>query len=352
MGAAGREALRARATAAVGRFMHQGLDLAPGHVAALLDPAFAGALLAFAHAARQFDPAIAADDIYQAGRNVATACCLQAMLGRPVALSESILGYSLLYPYTDNLLDDPRISPAEKATFNARFGRRLRGLSVDVTDPAEERIHALVARIEAQWPRAEFPAVYGSLLVIHEAQAQSVRLGAPGLAPYDANVLGLSIAKGGASVLADGYLVAGNLPEGAARALYGLGAYLQLVDDLQDLEKDRRAGQATLFTQTAGRWPLDGLTERALAFAAGVLQRIEPGGGALSGPWTELMARSAGLLLIEAAGRHPAYYSRRYLWRLQDHSPFRFGFLRRVRARLARRGQPLMALMETLIDPA
>lgn len=40
------------------------------------------------------------------------------------------------------------------------------------------------------------------------------------------------LAKGGASVLADGYLVAGKLTKDQEYFLFGYGAYLQLLDDI------------------------------------------------------------------------------------------------------------------------
>ena len=54
--------------------------------------------------------------------------------------------------------------------------------------------------IESQYERDDFPAVYLSLLAIHQAQWASLRQQSPEI---DDEALGLSIAKGGASVLAD-----------------------------------------------------------------------------------------------------------------------------------------------------
>jgi hypothetical protein len=320
---------RRRIAEAGRRLLRKGLDLTPEEAALLLDPALSDAMLAFVGGARRFDPTINGAAVYQAGRNAAPMCCLQLLLGRPVGLTPAMLGYSLLYPYSDNLLDDPRITPAEKAHFSARFGQRLQGQAASPASAAERQVFALVARIEGQWPRREYPQVYESLLLIHAAQTESVRLGLGQVSPYDVDVLGLSIAKGGASVLADGYLTAGALSEAAARAFYGFGAFLQWVDDLQDVERDRRAGQATVFSQTAGRWPLDGVTERLLRFGLGVAADMAASGEQAPAALGGLIRRSVGWLVADAAGRHPAYYSRRYLWRLQDHYPFRFGAIRR-----------------------
>jgi hypothetical protein len=66
--------------------------------------------------ARRFDARLSMDDIFQACRNAWTACGLQPLLGERVGITSSILGYSLLYPYSDNYLDradnQPRRSSA------------------------------------------------------------------------------------------------------------------------------------------------------------------------------------------------------------------------------------------------
>lgn len=83
---------------------------------------FREALRAFPVEARRFDPELSSTDIYQAARNALTMCCLQSLLGVAVELTPSLLGYSLLYPYTDNLLDDPHLDTASKLAFGRRLG--------------------------------------------------------------------------------------------------------------------------------------------------------------------------------------------------------------------------------------
>jgi hypothetical protein len=65
--------------------------------------------------ARPFDACLSTDNIVQACRNAWTACGLQPLLGERVGITSSILGYSLLYPYSDNYLDRADISTEEKA---------------------------------------------------------------------------------------------------------------------------------------------------------------------------------------------------------------------------------------------
>ena len=77
--------------------------------------------------ARRFDPTLSMADITQACRNAWTACGLQPLLGESIGITPSILGYSLLYPYSDNFLDCEDVSGEAKLRFSERFRDRLRG---------------------------------------------------------------------------------------------------------------------------------------------------------------------------------------------------------------------------------
>ena len=114
-------------------------------------------------------------------------------------------------PYTDNFLDDPAVPPEAKRAFNERLARRLDGEDLAPTGDRERAVYELVAMIERQFARARHPQVYESLSAIHRAQVRSLGLLRRAASPYEVDVLGISFEKGGISVLADGYLVAGSL---------------------------------------------------------------------------------------------------------------------------------------------
>src|ERR1039458_3568107 len=123
---------------------------------------------------RAFDPEMSMEDTIQATRNAWIACGMQALLGRPMELTPSILAYSLLYPYSDNYLDDPLIPTVEKLGFNERFRQRLSGQRMAAGDPREAAVWAMVQMIEEQYPRQRCTQVYASLLAIHRAQGWSL----------------------------------------------------------------------------------------------------------------------------------------------------------------------------------
>ena len=62
-------------------------------------------------------------------------------------LTPSIFAYSMLYPYSDNYLDDPSVSREAKLSFSVRFGRRLAGDAVASANPLEATIWRLIERM-------------------------------------------------------------------------------------------------------------------------------------------------------------------------------------------------------------
>jgi hypothetical protein len=305
----------------------------------------------FAQAARRFDRHISGADIFQAGRNAMTMVALQILLQQPVELTPAMLGYSLLYPYSDNYLDDARIPPAIKKTFMQRFARRLRGDSPSPENNHERVIFDLIGLIEDQYDRSEYDRVFQSLLAIHQGQLRSVALLHQDASPYEIDVLGISFEKGGASVLADGYLVAGTLSPAQQAFAFGYGIFLQLVDDLQDVHTDRKAGPMTVFSQTARHWTLDGVTNRAFQFGHRVLDLMDTMELGELESLRKLLQIATNSLLIDAASSAGRFYSKGYLRGLEVHSPFRFSFLTKQRKRLARKGISLTRLVEAFASP-
>ncbi len=306
----------------------------------------------FGRMAREFDDQISWEDVYQAGRNVMSMNFMQALLGLPVQMTPAIFAYSMLYPYTDNYLDDPAIGAETKKAFNQRFARQLQGQWVSPENAAEERIYQLVAMIEDQYPRPAYPRLHQSLLAIHQAQARSLGLVQPEASPYEIDVLGITFEKGGASVLADGYLVAGELSDDQADFMFGYGAFTQLMDDLEDIEADRKAGRLSLFSQTADHWPLDALTTRTLHFGLQVLDRMDGITVPEAMPLKAFFLKSVAPLIFASAGQAGRYYTPAYLRQIEAYMPFRFAALKKQRRKLARQQGLSEKIFQIWITPA
>jgi len=344
--AEGRETTRQRITAFSTVFARDTLGFTGRQFDVILSHGFLDVAARFAEEAHHFDPAMREEDIYQASRNVMTMNFIQLLLGQPVTLTPAIFAYSMLYPYTDNYLDDPAVSADDKRAFVKRFRRRLGGEGVYPANQHERSIWQLVWMVEQQYPRAQYGRVYESLYAIHDAQCRSLQLLNHVSSPYEADVLGLVFEKGGVSVLADGYLVAGDLTDEQSRFMFAYGAYTQLMDDMEDILSDRVAGVQTLFSQTAGRWPLDELTNHVFHFGAQVFQTLDCFTGPDAEALKELIQSAVDPMLIASAGTYPQFYTRLYLKRLEEHLPFSFSGLKQVRTRLERERFSMMGLVK------
>jgi hypothetical protein len=307
-----------------------------GYRRLLFADAFFDASVAFARQARAFAPELPLDELWQALRNVWIGNSLQILLDLPVALGQGLFAYSMLYPLTDNLLDDPRVSAAGKRAFNERFGRRLAGLAVRAAGPREAAVFALVGRVEAEFPRREFPDVHESLLAIHRGQVRSLtQQDDPALT--GAELLAISCEKGGSSVLADLYLVAGTPTVEEERFAFGYGVFLQLLDDLQDVERDRAARHQTLFTRAAARGPLDAAAARLARYIDRVLDGEELFAGPELADRIDLVRRNCRALLAGAVADQPRLFSRRFRRTVARQWPLSFRAMRRLRRRAERR---------------
>jgi hypothetical protein len=262
---------------------------------------------------------------------------MQLLLGQPCELTSSIFAYSMLYPYTDNYLDDPSTTQATKQRFNGLLGRRLAGETVKPGNWYEKRIFELICLIEAEKGRQTKPSVYESLQAIHRAQAKSVDLTTTQSFNFD-DVLKTSIEKGGASVLADAYLVADNeLTPKQVKLFFGLGAFLQLVDDLQDLKDDLKSGNISIFSICAeNEINLEKMTNQTIGFGTFAMTFLDSFEAPNNAALKEVMQMSVGKLIIGAVSLNQRFFRREYLRELEAHFPFRFAYLKKVRALIKR----------------
>jgi hypothetical protein len=280
-----------------------------------------------------FDPAMAPENIYQALRNIWTTNTLQNYMNLETGCSRSMFAYSMIYPYTDNVMDDVSMPQTGKIRFSENLKYRLEGqpYSRDCTE-TEKKLDTLVSLIEEQYPRVEFPDVFQSLLGIYNAQAKSLIQQEQDVSPYVIDVLGISFEKGGTSVLADGYLVKGRLDESQQDFCFALGTFLQLADDIQDILMDKKNNHMTLFSQVAGKYPLDDIANKLFHYISLIVENT------LENPSRQdlkkLLHKSFYFHIMEAVGKNRELYSNQYIKNLEAHFPFRFSFLKKMRKRL------------------
>jgi hypothetical protein len=300
-----------------------------GYRRLILGEAFHEAAVAFAHQARAFDPALSLADLGQALRNVWIANSLQMLTARPVTLTPGLFAYSMLYPATDNVLDAPDMALAAKRGFNDRLAARLWGRAAAPQGPAEARVWALADVLDAEFARGQHPGVWASVLAIQEAQSASVRQQQEGRLS-DTELLDLTIAKGGASVLADLYVTGGGADAAMDRLAFAYGVFLQMLDDLQDVTQDLAAGHQTLFARAAAEGCLDSLLERLVRFVDVVFERYASGCSGAQADCIDLIRRNCRTLIVGVIAREPQRFSRSLRRRVERQWPVTLRAMRRL----------------------
>ncbi len=331
-----RQAWRQRMRERLQSFGRERLGWPEGYRRLLFGDAFYESSIVFARQARAFDPSVTLEQLGQALRNVWIGNSLQMLLDRPVTMGPGLFAYSMLYPVTDNWLDDPDIARDLKRSFTIRLGERLAGLRVHAINEREAAVDRLVKQIEADLPRDRFPDVYASLLAIHRGQSRSLDQQS-GTGLTDADLLGISFEKGGSSVVADLHLVAGSPEPWEELFAFGYGVFLQLLDDLQDVETDLAIGHETLFTRAARRGSIDDLTARLVHFIDEVLASQERFQRPEFDDRFDLIRRNCRALLVGSVSEHPKRFSRQFRRHLARQWPLSFRACRTLRRRARKR---------------
>ncbi len=286
----------------------------------------------FVKQARAFDPSLKKKEIFQACRNVWIMTGLQEFFGIKIELTPSILAYSLLYPLSDNYLDNESISIEEKIAFNKRLSQCLGGEKIKPLNLNEEKIYNLIKKIESQFPRSGFPLVYESLLSIHSAQKRSLKLNQSNGRLSKHKIRNIVFEKGGTSVVADGYLVAGNLQPSETKSLFGYGVYLQLLDDIQDIKQDLKNSTRTIFSSSVFNNYLDNLTNRTFWFGQKVMAEMSTVNKKNDNSFIDVMNKSLNMLLIESVCLSDKHFTKSYINYIENFSPITFKKLKKLRS--------------------
>ncbi len=320
--------------AEIRRFAKNFLEMSDLYLDAVFQDDYVRSTQMFVDKAKEFDPQIEIEDLYQALRNAWIMNSLQMYLGLGVRFRDSIFAYSMIYPYMDNYLDDATVSLESKLRLIEKLKGWLEGQSIAYDNPHEEKIFRLIKLIEAEYERTKFPGVYQSLLAIFNAQLKSLIQQKGHILPFEVDILDLSFEKGGTSVLADGFLVAGSLKDEEANFCFGFGALLQLADDVQDLVVDRKNNHATIFSLPAGRYKMDRLSSKLLNFISNVVDVKLDEEDSNEKTLKELILRNCSLLILEAVGKNEASYSQEYVRNMQRHFPIRYSKLKKLKKKL------------------
>jgi hypothetical protein len=291
-----------------------------------------GSTNTFLKMVQSFDPEMDPENIYQALRNIWIMNTLQIYFGLEMGCSDSMFAYSMLYPYTDNMMDNASISLEDKFSLSQNLKRRLEGNPYSSSREIEKKLDSLVGLVEQEFPRDGYPMLFQSLLGIYNAQIKSLIQQREIGSPYITDIPGISFQKGGASVLADGYLLKGKLTGEQEVFCFGLGTFLQLADDIQDIKADKKNSHMTIYSQNAAKWHLDALANKLFHYISVVMRSQE--GDPILEKTNELFCKSFYLHIMEAVLRNSDLYSQKYIREIQVHFPVRLAFLKKMRKKL------------------
>lgn len=291
----------------------------------------------FLQKSKSFDEDVRFMDIAQAIRNVWIINLLQFLLEKPIHLSHSAFAYSMLYPYTDNVLDS-ELSAEKKSSIFSQFGERLCGKILSPNSTYEEKLFSLVSCFEKDFSRDENPHVYESLLLIHNAQIGSLVQQKDRFSPsYVNDILGITFLKGGSSVLADGFIAKHELLEEEMAVIFGFGVLLQLIDDLQDLEEDLKNGHMTIFSKNAQTFPLDSLLNKLLNFTFAITDDMKKIKSTRANDIATLILDNCVYMIFEAVSRNRRYFTRKFIREIEGYSKVHFKYLKNLRSEFVKK---------------
>lgn len=224
---------------------------------------------------KKFDPQMDENNLSRAKTNMWVILVLEKLFGMSLAVTDPSLGYSLLYPLTDDLFDNPQVKKEDKKRFVQAFDKQIvtgnmpideiEGLDAELK-PLYQKIWQAFALIEKNYDRKKYPELYQSLVNLHRSQIQSTIQQLPkgsSPAPLDtlagrqflSDVTDISFLKGALSVRSDAFLVKGHLHDQEISFANHFGAISQLVNDIgtvaEDIEKENHYTMANLAYATA-----------------------------------------------------------------------------------------------------
>lgn len=286
---------------------------------------------------KTFDKNLSYADIGQAIRNLWIINIFQKIINSDIEFTNAIFGYSMLYPYTDNYLDNPAISSTQKKGFNHRFSQRLKGKLISPDNLHEDKVYKLVGYIESVFDRQNYKELYDSLLLIHNAQEKSLMQQEISSIPYENDILNISIEKGGTSVLADGYLINGALTNEEENFAYGYGFLLQLCDDLQDIENDIKNTHMTIMSQLADKFHLDIITNKLINLTINIIDNAKCFKCTNATELKNLIKTNCITMILFAIAENRKYFSKGYIKEIKKYLSFNLNYIDNIKNKSQKR---------------
>lgn len=302
-------------------FMNKQLGLDEWVCRTLDDEGYYTSTVAFYERAKATCPDLTFADINQALRNMWVIMALQMYMGEKIELTNAAFAYSMLYPLTDNYMDNPKIGKEVKFSFNKRFKDKIETGIAPSENLDEAMIFHMIDLIATDYNREDHPDVFRSLLAILHAQNMSLDQHDL-MHPFAINLLRHTFYKGGTSVLADAYLVKGTLTEKEALFAFGYGVALQLADDFEDISSDILSDHATMPVVQSQFGPLDMLFDHYSAFFDIILEEVMETTSKKQEAMQALLSMSKTYLLLNNVYNNESKFGRLYFKRYSKNARF------------------------------
>ncbi len=286
-------------------------------------------MCSFFRAARAFDECITASQIWQALRNYLIFGMIVAMSGEKQTFHDAILGFSLLYPYTDNYIDDPNVSKTDKDTFNHMIYATLCGEEPSVSDELQRKTKQCVKMCRNYQNGSRKTEASELCLLMLDAQAKSTTFA--GMTDKDyatkkAEILDMLAYKGGMSVLIDYFFSVPEMNEQGIIFYLQFGLLLQMADDIQDIHEDLNSQTPTFFSGVGTVKEREENLHRLMHFTREIFEQY----GSKDYPIRQFMLRNCILLYMFAVLRSEDYFSEELKADLEPYLPFRREYASRI----------------------
>ncbi len=279
-------------------------------------------LMDFLCEVRKFAPELDFSDIGQAIRNYIVYTMFKKLHHINTEFNMAAFGYSMLYPFTDNYIDNKNHSDEMKTEYNQLIRDKLAGKKVFPKMPHQKKTCELLQLIEDEYPRDHSGNVYHLLLMMLDAQEISI-LQQNSASPLDPSQrLDISIYKGGLSVLMDRCWVKKDLTREDLIFYLGFGFFLQLADDLQDIREDNCFGHSNLFTLNLCNQEEERIVNRMLHFVHELITEYP----AENEAFKEFLLSNCYQLIFSSILKSKEFFSLTYLERLETYFPISFHF--------------------------
>jgi len=275
---------------------------------------------------RAFAPELQIEDIGQAIRNYIVYAMFVEIHRAAPCFNPACFGYSMLYPITDNYIDSRDYSDEEKTEYNRLIRDRIEGREVRPASPHQQKTCELLSAIESEYPRDKDDSVYMLLLMMLDAQAESLRQQDSDAVLTAAERLDISIFKGGTSVLIDRFFVKKEMTEEDLLYYFAFGLFLQLADDLQDIAEDGAKGHQTIFTIDTDNRQEEKIVNKLLHF----VHRISSDYQTDNEVFKDFVLSNCYRLVFSSVVRSREFFSETYLDTIERYLSVSGSFLRKI----------------------